>query len=99
MRSRFEMGDFLVGLQHQSEKVFYTNFMEDARPMGTTYVGTVEVLLNEEQEEIVYRLEVQSATRDGLYESLAFEELKKGFGFVYGANRHVVLKRFDRFMD
>ena len=71
--------------------------MEDHHRVNTTWVGTVEVSLNENRNETVYRLEMQWHIPVGLYGSLAFEELKGGVGFIYNAYRHVVIKRFDQY--
>ena len=95
--TRYEMGDFIIGLKHQSDKIFKTRYLEDHHRVNTTWVGTVEVLLNENRNEPVYRLEVQWHIPVGLYGSLAFEELKGGVGFIYNAYRHVVIKRFDQY--
>ena len=93
------LGDFWVGLSNQSTNVFKKGYMNDAHIMGSTWVGGVEVSLNEEQEEVVYRFDLQWFHREGLYGSLSFVELPRGFGFLYGANKHVILKRYDMFKE
>ena len=67
--------------------------------MGNTVIGSVEVSLNEDRDEVVYRLEIQSFHEAHVYSSLTLVELEKGFGFIYAANRHVVFKRFDQFEE
>ena len=94
---RRQLGDFWVGLKHTNTSIFKTRYANNPHIVNNTWVGSIDVLLNERREELVYRFNAQWFHKQGLYDSLCFEELKTGFGFLYASNRHIFLKRFDIF--
>ena len=96
---RRQLDDFWVGLKTQSLAIFKTRYVGNPHTINHTWVGSVDVLLNENREELVYRFDMQWFSKEGLYDSLSFVELEGGFGFLYASNRHIFLKRFDNFVN